>query len=300
MATKDQAVESKATDVAPSHVQEAHVFHKDSLIMIGGEAISDLPEDLYIPPQALQVVLESFQGPLDLLLYLIRKQNLDILDIPVAKITNQYVEYVHWMRHLNLELAAEYLVMAAILGEIKSRCLLPTPPNDDEDSEQDPRAELIRRLQAYEQIQKAAQDLDQLPRWDRDIFPTKVAIPSIEIEILLPDLSLDDLVRAFSQVLQRASLFEHHAIKREYLSTRERMSSVLAQVNNKGFLPFVSLFTLEEGRAGVVVTFLAVLELVKEALVEVIQADIMGVIYVRSKQAALIEVVAEQSSESED
>ena len=218
----------------------------------------------------------------------------------MAKITNQYVEYVHWMRHLNLELAAEYLVMAAILGEIKSRCLLPTPPNDDEDSEQDPRAELIRRLQAYEQIQKAAQDLDQLPRWDRDIFPTKVAIPSIEIEILLPDLSLDDLVRAFSQVLQRASLFEHHAIKREYLSTRERMSSVLAQVNNKGFLPFVSLFTLEEGRAGVVVTFLAVLELVKEALVEVIQADIMGVIYVRSKQAALIEVVAEQSSESED
>lgn len=256
-----------------------------SAILIGGELVTDLPDDLYIPPQALQVILESFQGPLDLLLYLIRKQNIDILDIPVAKITLQYVEYVSLMRSLNLELAAEYLVMAAILGEIKSRCLLPVQPKDEDDPEADPRVELIRRLQAYEQIQKAAAELNDLPRWERDVFPVYVDLPPLDIEVLLPDIDLNELVIAFGQVMKRASLFEHHSIQREQLSTRERMSQVLALISQHQFLPFVGLFTPEEGRAGVVVTFLAVLELVKEKLIDVIQANIFGVIYVRAKQA---------------
>ncbi|HBF08036.1 MAG TPA: segregation/condensation protein A [Gammaproteobacteria bacterium] len=256
---------------------------KQPIAIVGGEALDDLPDDLYIPPQALQVFLESFQGPLDLLLYLIRKQNIDILDIPVAKITTQYVEYVQLMQHLNLELAGEYLVMAAILGEIKSRCLLPVQPKED-DPEADPRAELIRRLQAYEQIQKAAEDIDKLPRYERDFFPTHVALPSIEVEELLPDVKLNDILKAFQQVLKRASLFEHHSIQKEQLSTRERMSKVLEMIQEHQFLPFVNLFKLEEGRAGVVVTFLAILELVKESLLEVIQADTLGVIYVSAKK----------------
>lgn len=258
---------------------------RDPVAIIAGEPLIDIPEDLYIPPQALRVILESFQGPLDLLLYLIRKQNIDILDIPVAKITAQYVEYVQLMQNLNLELAAEYLVMAAILGEIKSRCLLPVQPKDEDDPEADPRAELIKRLQAYEQIQKAAEDIDKLPRWERDIFPTQVSLPSIDIDELLPDVELDDLLKAFRHVLKRAALFEHHSIKREQLSTRERMSRVLEMVNDKKFLPFISLFAPDEGRAGVVVTFLAVLELVKESLIEVIQADTLGVIYVSAKKS---------------
>lgn len=262
---------------------KSHVFDKNAVILIAGEEFGDLPDDLYIPPQALQVILESFQGPLDLLLYLIRKQNIDILNIPVARITTQYVEYVELMRDLNLELAAEYLVMAAILGEIKSRCLLPVQPKDEDDPEADPRAELIRRLQAYEQIQKAAEDLNALPRWDRDIFPAQVALPTIDIEAVLPVVELDDIVKALQQVLKRASLFEHHAIKREQLSTRERMSRVLELVNREHYLPFIRLFSPQEGRAGVVVTFLAVLELVKEKLIDIIQADTLGVIYVQAK-----------------
>ncbi|MEC8011560.1 MAG: ScpA family protein [Pseudomonadota bacterium] len=270
--TEEQSIEVDASEPA-----------KQPIAIVGGEALDDLPDDLYIPPQALQVFLESFQGPLDLLLYLIRKQNIDILDIPVAKITTQYVEYVQLMQHLNLELAGEYLVMAAILGEIKSRCLLPVQPKED-DPEADPRAELIRRLQAYEQIQKAAEDIDKLPRYERDFFPTHVALPSIEVEELLPDVKLNDILKAFQQVLKRASLFEHHSIQKEQLSTRERMSKVLEMIQEHQFLPFVNLFTLEEGRAGVVVTFLAILELVKESLLEVIQADTLGVIYVSAKK----------------
>lgn len=270
--TEEQSIEVDASEPA-----------KQPIAIVGGEALDDLPDDLYIPPQALQVFLESFQGPLDLLLYLIRKQNIDILDIPVAKITTQYVEYVQLMQHLNLELAGEYLVMAAILGEIKSRCLLPVQPKED-DPEADPRAELIRRLQAYEQIQKAAEDIDKLPRYERDFFPTHVALPSIEVEELLPDVKLNDILKAFQQVLKRASLFEHHSIRKEQLSTRERMSKVLEMIQEHQFLPFVNLFTLEEGRAGVVVTFLAILELVKESLLEVIQADTLGVIYVSAKK----------------
>lgn len=270
--TEEQSIEVDASEPA-----------KQPIAIVGGEALEDLPDDLYIPPQALQVFLESFQGPLDLLLYLIRKQNIDILDIPVAKITTQYVEYVQLMQHLNLELAGEYLVMAAILGEIKSRCLLPVQPKED-DPEADPRAELIRRLQAYEQIQKAAEDIDKLPRYERDFFPTHVALPSIEVEELLPDVKLNDILKAFQQVLKRASLFEHHSIQKEQLSTRERMSKVLEMIQEHQFLPFVNLFTLEEGRAGVVVTFLAILELVKESLLEVIQADTLGVIYVSAKK----------------
>lgn len=269
------------------------------IAVVAGEAMCELPEDLYIPPQALRVILESFQGPLDLLLYLIRKQNINILDIPVAKITIQYMEYVQLMQDLNLELAAEYLVMAAILGEIKSRCLLPSIPKEDDDTETDPRAELIRRLQAYEQIQRAAQDLDKIPRWERDIFPVRVEVPDIEVEALRPEVSLEELLAAFRQVLKRAALFEHHAIAKEQLSTRERMSTVLCLVQKRRFLPFTQLFSLEEGRAGVVVTFLAVLELVKERLVEVAQADSFGVIYVSAKTIFHEEKTAPELSEIE-
>ena len=275
-----------SADILAPGLVDQDVVNSDQLILVAGEAMTDLPEDLYIPPQALQVILESFQGPLDLLLYLIRKQNIDILDIPVARITEQYVEYVQIMRHMNFELAAEYLVMAAILGEIKSRCLLPVQPKDEDDPEADPRAELIRRLQAYEQIQKAAIDINGLPRWDRDVFPVYTALPSIEVEQLLPDVQLSDVLKALKNVIERAALFEHHSIAREELSTRERMSKILDLVNQHQFLPFLDLFTPEEGRAGIVVTFLAVLELVKESLIQVVQADVFGVIYVRGQMVA--------------
>jgi len=254
------------------------------LILVGGEQFTEIPDDLYIPPEALQVILEAFQGPLDLLLYLIRKQNLDILNIPVALITAQYMEYVRVMRNLNLELAAEYLVMAAILGEIKSRCLLPRQDQAlDEDEENDPRSELVRRLQAYEQMQQAARQLDELPRQDRDIFDTNVALPKLDIAQIQPEVDLRDVLLALRNVLTRASLFESHAVQREQLSTRQRMAQVLAIVTERQLVSFPELFAPEEGRAGVVVTFLAILELVKEALVEIIQANVFGALYVRPK-----------------
>lgn len=251
------------------------------LAFVHGEAVIQKPEDLYIPPDALEVILESFEGPLDLLLYLIRKQKFDITSMPVAEITRQYMEYVEVMQTLKLELAAEYLLMAAILAEIKSRLLLPKRSDDDED-EADPRAELIRRLKEYELVKQAAEDLDLQPRMERDIFEVSVTpADSIEPVIIQPDVSLQELVLAFSAAMQRAAAFEHHHIAPEALSTRERMSIILQTLNTETYTPMEALFTIEEGKAGAVVTFLAILELVKGQSIRLVQAGPYARIHVK-------------------
>jgi segregation and condensation protein A len=251
--------------------------------MIRGAPLTELPKDLYIPPDALEVFLDAFEGPLDLLLYLIRRQNLDILDIPIAEITRQYMEYVDIMKGLRLELAAEYLVMAAMLAEIKSRMLLPRPKTE-EGEEEDPRAELIRRLQEYERFKKAAEDLDELPRMERDTFTVKLDAPPRSGPRPQPAVALKDLLLSLKDVLHRAEMFSHHHVHMEPLSVRERMSNVLGAVTAEKFTAFPSLFNPEEGKLGVVVTFLAVLELIKESLVEIVQTEPFGPIYVRAPQ----------------
>lgn len=248
---------------------------------VRGEQVTELPQDLYIPPDALEVFLEAFEGPLDLLLYLIRRQNLDILDIPIAEITRQYVEYIALMEELRLELAAEYLVMAAMLAEIKSRMLLPRPAVS-EDEEDDPRAELVRRLQEYERYKAAAQDLDQLPRVAREIFPASAAGPERTVVKRPPEVTLDELLAALSDVMARAELYTNHQVQREVLSVRERMSETLSRLNAEEFVEFGALFQLEEGRLGLVVTFLAVLELLKESLIQLVQAEPFAAIYVKA------------------
>ncbi|WP_438984591.1 segregation and condensation protein A [Aequoribacter sp.] len=250
--------------------------------VVMGQALTELPKDLYIPPQALEVILEAFEGPLDLLLYLIRRQNLDILDIDVSDITEQYMQYVELMDALQFELAAEYLLMAAMLAEIKSRMLLPRQVADEED-EEDPRAQLIRRLQEYERFKKAAEDIDELPRVDRDVFLTSAAPPEIERIRPDPEVGLQEILVAFAEVMARANMFESHHIQREALSTRERMSQVLERLSGESFMPFVSLFKAEEGRMGVVVTFLAIMELIKESLVEIVQTEAFGPIHVKAR-----------------
>ena len=250
--------------------------------IVMGQAVTELPKDLYIPPQALEVILEAFEGPLDLLLYLIRRQNLDILDIDVSDITEQYMRYVELMDAMQFELAAEYLLMAAMLAEIKSRMLLPRSKEEDEE-EEDPRANLIRRLQEYERFKKAAEDIDELPRLERDTWVGSAAPPDLERERPLPDVDMRDLLLALSDVLRRADMFESHHVQRESLSTRERMSDVLETLRTASFMPFVSLFKAEEGRLGVVVTFLAVMELIKESLVEIVQTEAFGPIHVKAR-----------------
>ncbi len=251
------------------------------LVRVRGQPLTDLPQDLYIPPDALEVFLEAFEGPLDLLLYLIRRQNLDILDIPIAEITRQYMQYVELMKDIKLELAAEYLVMAAMLAEIKSRMLLPRPAGAVED-EEDPRAELVRRLQEYERFKTAAEQLDGLPRVARDVFPASAAAPERKVVQLQPEVSLKELLAALAEVMSRAALFTHHQVRREALSVRERMSEVLARLDSEKFTEFVELFAPEEGRLGVVVTFLAVLELVKESLVKLVQAEPFAPVYIKA------------------
>lgn len=249
------------------------------------QPITELPEDLYIPPEALRVFLESFEGPLDLLLYLIRRQNLDILAIDVAAITHQYIEYIELMKALEIELAGEYLLMAAMLAEIKSRTLLPRPPRGDaEDDEADPRAELIRRLQEYERLKLAAEKLDELPRVGRDWFGARAGLPALEMRVVHPEVELDELLSALSGLLRRAELTQSHTISREVLSTRERMLRIMQVLDHEHFTAFESLFTLEEGRAGVIVTFMAILELAKEALVEIVQNAPLEPVYVRARQ----------------
>lgn len=252
-----------------------------ALAFVNGEALIEKPEDLYIPPDALEVILETFEGPLDLLLYLIRKQKFDILELPVLQVTQQYMQYVETLSLVKLELAGEYLVMAAMLAEIKSRLLLPKAAHDEED-EDDPRAELIRRLKEYERIKEAAQDLDQAPRVMRDIFIAH-ADTSDNVQPIkhLPQVQLQELVLAFSQAMQRANAFEHHHIAKEALSTRERMSMLLSRLGPDEYQSITTFFDPTEGKSGVVVTFIAILELVKEGLVVLQQAQPFSNIHVK-------------------
>lgn len=249
--------------------------------VVDGEPVTALPQDLYIPPYALQVFLEAFEGPLDLLLYLIRRQNIDILDIPIAEITRQYVQYIELMKEMQLELAGEYLVMAAMLAEIKSRMLLPRPEAEDED-EEDPRAELVRRLQEYERFKKAAQDISDLPRLERDIFVAQIDAPERKVVTKLPDVTMKELLLAFHDVLRRAEMFSNLHLQREPLSVRQRMSEILTRIRASSFTDFSDLFDPEEGRMGVAVTFIAILELLKESIIEVVQADEYAPLHVRA------------------
>ncbi|MCB1848858.1 MAG: segregation/condensation protein A [Halieaceae bacterium] len=250
--------------------------------VVMGKAVTELPKDLYIPPQALEVFLEAFEGPLDLLLYLIKRQNLDILDIDVSEITEQYMRYVELMDAMQFELAAEYLLMAAMLAEIKSRMLLPRS-SEVEDDEEDPRAQLIRRLQEYERFKKAAEDIEEMPRLERDTWVATANPPDLNRSRPDPDVDMRELLLALGEVLRRADMFESHHIQREALSTRERMSQVLEKLAGQQFVPFVALFSAQEGRLGVVVTFLAVMELIKESLVEIVQTENFGPIHVKAR-----------------
>ena len=255
------------------------------LAMVRGQPVLQIPQDLYIPPDALEVILDAFEGPLDLLLYLIRRQNLDILDIPVAEITRQYIDYIGLMQDIKLELAAEYLVMAAILAEIKSRLLLPRPPSA-EGEEEDPRAELVRRLQEYERFRQAAQDIDALPRIERDTQVVHAQTGDRTSVRLPPPVDLREMLLALRDVLKRAELFSHHNIRREALSVRARMGEHLERLSHGRFVSFVELFRAEEGRLGVVVSFLAMLELAKEMLIEIVQEAPLGPIFVRALGAS--------------
>ncbi|MFZ5465726.1 MAG: segregation and condensation protein A [Pseudomonadota bacterium] len=250
---------------------------------VGEQLVLEFPQDLYIPPDALAVILESFEGPLDLLLYLIRKQNIDILDIPIAEVTRQYMGYIELMQGMQLELAADYLVMAAWLAEIKSRMLLPRPPQAEGEDDEDPRLALVRRLQEYELLRQAAERLDALPRVERDVFPVSVQMPVIERRPEPPQVGLDELLEALRAALQRAALVEHHHIQREAISVRERMSLILLRVA-EGTVLLLDLLAPEEGRRGVVVSFLAMLELLKGGQIE-IERDEAGLFVVSARRA---------------
>jgi len=248
--------------------------------IVQGQPFTQLPQDLYIPPDALEVILDAFEGPLDLLLYLIRRQNLDILDIPIAEITRQYMSYIDLLREIQFELAAEYLVMAAILAEIKSRLLLPRPKTE-EGEEEDPRAELVRRLQEYERFKQAAEEIDELPREERDFVVLKAQVEDRQILRIPPEIDLKELLHALRDVLSRADLFTHHHVTSETLSVRERMSSIMDMLRDESYVEFPNLFTVTEGRMGVVVTFLALLELLREKLVDLLQHKPFGQIYIK-------------------
>lgn len=254
--------------------------------VVMGESVTDIPGDLYIPPDALRVFLEAFEGPLDLLLYLIKRQNLDILEIDVSKITEQYMSYIDLMDAMQFELAAEYLLMAAMLAEIKSRVLLPRSNIEDDEDEEDPRMQLIRRLQEYERFKQAAEDIDELPRLGRDVWEATAKPPVIDRELPEPTVEMKDLLLALASVLRRVENARQHEVKLEKFSTRERMSFILQRLNNvadNGFVAFDSLFTPEEGRGGVVVTFLAIMELIKESLIDIVQSETFGPIHVKSR-----------------
>jgi len=250
--------------------------------VVNGEPVTQLPRDLYIPPQALEVFLEAFEGPLDLLLYLIRRQNLNILDIPLAEITKQYMSYIELMQDLQLELAGEYMVMAATLAEIKSRMLLPRPPSSVDGTEEDPRAELVRRLQEYERFKRAAEGIDTLPRLERDNWVASAELKDRKVVRLLPQVTLQEMLVAFKEVVLRAEMFAHHHIQRERLSVRARMGDILTSLEQSSFVEFVRLFRPEEGRMGITVTFVAILELVREGLIDIVQAEPFAPLHVRA------------------
>jgi segregation and condensation protein A len=252
--------------------------------VVEGQPITEMPRDLYIPPQALEVFLEAFEGPLDMLLYLIRRQNLDILDIPIAEITRQYMRYIELMQVLQLELAGEYLLMAATLAEVKSRMLLPRLHTDDAGDEADPRAELVRRLQEYERFKRAAEGIDRMPRLDRDTWLASAELVDRKVVRIAPQVSLQEMLMAFQDVLARSDMFAHHHVQREPLSVRQRMTDVLATLNAVAFVDFVRLFQPEEGRRGVTVTFVAVLELLREGLIELVQSEPYAPLHVRLSQ----------------
>jgi segregation and condensation protein A len=265
--------------------------------VVDGEPVTTLPQDLYIPPYALQVFLEAFEGPLDLLLYLIRRQNIDILDIPVAEITKQYVEYIEVMQEMQLELAGEYLLMAAMLAEIKSRMLLPRPVTEEEE-EDDPRAELVRRLQEYERFKKAAEDISDLPRLERDVFIASVDAPERKVTTKMPDVSMKELLLAFHDVLKRAEMFSNLKMQREPLSVRQRMSEILIRIKANEFTGFADLFDPEEGRMGVAVTFIAILELLRESVIEVVQSEQYAPLHIRA--ASSVRLVDDENQGSEE
>src|ERR1700676_4318333 len=249
--------------------------------VVEGQPITEMPRDLYIPPQALEVFLEAFEGPLDMLLYLIRRQNLDILDIPIAEITRQYMRYIELMQVLQLELAGEYLLMAATLAEVKSRMLLPRIGTDDTTEEGDPRAELVRRLQEYERFKRAAEGIDRMPRLERDTWVASADLVDRKVVRIPPQVTLQEMLLAFQEVLSRSDMFAHHHVQREPLSVRQRMTEVLSVVAAGGFVDFVQLFSAAEGRRGVTVTFVAVLELLGEGLIEIVQAEAYEPLHVR-------------------
>ncbi len=251
--------------------------------LVQGEPLTVIPQDLYIPPDALEVILDAFEGPLDLLLYLIKRQNLNILDIPLEEITRQYMQYIELMKNMRIELAAEYLLMAAMLAEIKSRMLLPRPAEVED--EEDPRAELIRRLQEYERFKQAAVNIDELPRLGREIHLAQVEPPELNQPRPLPQVELREVLFAFKDAMARAEMYSHHHIQREALSVRERMSRVLSAISSAGFTNYTRLFSIEEGRRGVVVTLLAILELVKEQLIDLVQADAFAPIHIKAVSA---------------
>ena len=293
-------------DEAPSSLADVEVHRPEPeqlelkvVARLYGEPMVQLPHDLYIPPDALEVILEAFEGPLDLLLYLIRRQNLDILDIPVAEITRQYVDYIQAMHEMRFELAAEYLVMAAILAEIKSRMLLPRPASEDGE-EDDPRAELVRRLQEYERFKKAAEDIDALPRQDRDTSIVSAFVPDRATLRLPPPVDIREMLLALHEVLKRADLFSQVAIKRDALSVRQRMGDLLSRLADGRFQRFESLFEPREGRLGVVVTFLAILELAKEQLLDIVQEAPAAPIYLKSLAANNTNEPLQFSSEFDD
>ena len=269
--------------------------------VVEGQPIIEMPRDLYIPPQALEVFLEAFEGPLDMLLYLIRRQNLDILDIPIAEITRQYMRYIELMQVLQLELAGEYLLMAATLAEVKSRMLLPRVGTEDGSEEADPRAELVRRLQEYERFKRAAEGIDRLPRLERDTWVASAELVDRKVVRIPPQVTLQEMLIAFQDVLARSDMFAHHHVQREPLSVRQRMTDVLASLQMNAFVDFVRLFTPEEGRRGVTVTFVALLELLREGLIEIVQSEAYAPLHVRlGNPARHLSLVADDSAANDD
>ena len=275
-----------ATDGTPEKAAASPEQVEMPFAIVNGEAITQLPKDLYIPPQALEVFLEAFEGPLDLLLYMIRRQNLDILDIPIADITRQYMDYIGIMQDLQLELAGEYLVMAATLAEIKSRMLLPRATDPNAGEEGDPRADLVRRLQEYERFKSAAESIDRIPRLDRDTWIGSAELGERKSSRPLPQIAMQEMLLAFRDVVQRSEMFAHHHVQRERLSVRVRMSDILSTLERASFVEFVQLFRPEEGRMGVTVTFVAILELVREGLIDIVQTEAYAPLHVRSAQGA--------------
>jgi segregation and condensation protein A len=255
--------------------------HQEEMILatVKGKRVTTLPEDLYVPPNALEILLDTFAGPLDFLLYLIRKQNIDILEIDVAKISEQYTSYIDLMDALHIDLAGDYLVMAAYLAELKSKMLLPRP--EEQKDEEDPRAELIRRLQEYQRFKSAAEKIDLMPRIDRDFYAAQAQLPEFALETPLADIPLEGLTLALAEVMRRVEQSQAHLINFEELSTRERMTYILERMRNEAFIEFTTLFNKEEGRIGVVVTFLAILELLKDSLIEIVQSEEFGPIHIK-------------------